>query len=79
MGVLLKGEPPEILFKAIVKVHAGEIWINRSMVATVISNLSRANDTKKSDPEAKKITSLTARELEVMVFPRFLGHMRMGR
>ena len=29
MGVLLKGEPPEILLKAIRKVHAGEIWINR--------------------------------------------------
>jgi DNA-binding NarL/FixJ family response regulator len=66
MGVLLKGEPPEILLKAIRKVHAGEIWINRSMVATVMNNLLRAGDTNKSDPEAKKIASLTARELEVI-------------
>jgi DNA-binding NarL/FixJ family response regulator len=67
MGVLLKGEPLEILFKAIRKVHAGEIWINRSIVATVMNHLLGA-DTKESDPEAKKIASLTARELEVMTF-----------
>jgi DNA-binding NarL/FixJ family response regulator len=66
MGVLLKGEPPEILFKAIRKVHAGELWINRSMVATVMTNLLGEAETKKADPEAKKIASLTPRELEVI-------------
>jgi DNA-binding NarL/FixJ family response regulator len=68
MGVLLKGQPPETLLKAIRKVHEGEIWMNPSLVKTVMNNLLHANDTKKSDPEAQKIASLTARELEVISF-----------
>jgi DNA-binding NarL/FixJ family response regulator len=66
MGVLLKGQPPEVLLKAIRKVHAGETWINRSMVATFMHNLLEEGKAKKCDPEAAKIASLTARELEVI-------------
>src|SRR5262245_55699205 len=32
MGVMSKGESPGLLFKAIRKIHQGEVWLNRSMV-----------------------------------------------
>src|SRR5262245_17907999 len=31
-GVLLKSEPPPSLFKAIRKVHSGELWLSRGLV-----------------------------------------------
>jgi two-component system nitrate/nitrite response regulator NarL len=65
-GVLVKGESTDILFKAIRKVHEGEVWINRTMVASVVNELRRARSTRETDPEAQKIASLTVREREVV-------------
>jgi DNA-binding NarL/FixJ family response regulator len=65
MGVVLKVEVASLLFKAIRKVHSGEVWLNRSMVATVMTELLHA-PSRKTDPEAVKIASLTGRELEVI-------------
>jgi DNA-binding NarL/FixJ family response regulator len=66
MGVVLKVESPSLLLKAIRKVHAGEVWLNRSMVATVMTEFLQAPAAKKADPEADKIAGLTVRELEVI-------------
>jgi len=44
MGVVLKHHPPEVLFKAITKVHGGEVWLERSMVAYVLANWNRATE-----------------------------------
>jgi DNA-binding NarL/FixJ family response regulator len=63
-GVINKVDPPHLLLKAIHKVHAGEIWLNRTMTATAVMQLQAANS--KIDPEAAKIATLTARELEVV-------------
>ena len=65
MGVVLKVEAVSTLFKAIRKVHAGEVWLNRSMVATVMTEFVQPSK-RKTDPEAAKIASLTERELEVI-------------
>lgn len=65
-GVVLKEKAPEVLIKAIEKVHEGEIWLDRAMVANVFSAASRFRDTKKYDPEAAKIATLTGREREVI-------------
>jgi DNA-binding NarL/FixJ family response regulator len=64
MGIVLKDQPPEVLFKAIDRVHAGEIWIERSLMASVLSQL--ANPTTNVDPELAKIALLTPREREVI-------------
>jgi two-component system nitrate/nitrite response regulator NarL len=64
MGVVHKLEAPDILVKAIRKVHAGEVWLNRTMIASAMIRLQVAH--KKPDPTANKIASLTARELEVI-------------
>jgi DNA-binding NarL/FixJ family response regulator len=65
VGVMDKVEAPDALLKAIRKVHLGEAWLNRSMVARAMMQL-QARRTGKLDPDAAKIASLTARELEVI-------------
>jgi two-component system nitrate/nitrite response regulator NarL len=64
MGIINKIDPPHLLLKAIHKVHAGELWLNRTMTATAMTQLQAANN--RVDPEAAKIATLTARELEVV-------------
>jgi two-component system nitrate/nitrite response regulator NarL len=73
-GLLLKEKAPDVLLKAIEKVHAGEIWFDRSTIGNVLTEMSRAGGNKSRnggptdvsrDPEAAKIASLTEREREV--------------
>ena len=65
IGVVLKLEAARILTKAIRKVHAGEAWLNRTMVANAMSEL-QTKERKDRDPEQSKIASLTARESEII-------------
>lgn len=62
MGVALKEEAPETLIKAIEKVHAGEVWLTRSMAQM----LSTPPVPQKADPEIARIAKLTKRELEII-------------
>jgi DNA-binding NarL/FixJ family response regulator len=66
MGVVEKESAPEVLLKAIRKVTEGEVWLDRSMTATVLTEMSQATGAAKSDPEAAKIAMLSAREREVV-------------
>ena len=66
MGVVSMQQTPEILFKAIEKVHAGEIWLDRSLVANVIYQMSRGGKSGKSDPDDEKIARLSHRERQVI-------------
>ncbi len=66
MGIVSKTEPAGNLFKAIRKVHGGELWVRRSILATVMKELFYEDDVKPRDAEAVKIASLTPRELEVV-------------
>ncbi len=66
MGLVLKEQATEVLIKAIERVHAGEVWLDRSMLATVLTELSPARANEEVDPEAAKIATLTAREREVI-------------
>ena len=66
MGVVLKEKAPEVLIKAIEKVHEGEVWLDRAMVANVVGVRSRFRDSRRPDPEASKIATLTEREREVI-------------
>jgi two-component system, NarL family, nitrate/nitrite response regulator NarL len=76
MGVVQKLDTVSTLFKAIRKVHAGEIWLNRSMVATIMTEFVHTPSKKKTDPEVAKIGSLTERELEVIAL---LGEGRRNK
>ncbi len=66
MGVVLKEKAPEVLIKAIEKVHQGEIWLDRALVANVFSERLRAREARRNDPEAAKVATLTSREREVI-------------
>jgi len=66
VGVISKSENREVLYKALQKVNAGEVWIDRTMMASVLTSLSHARNPNQ-DPEAGRITSLSEREREVIV------------
>jgi len=64
VGIMYKHEPPEVLFKAIEKLHAGEVWLDRSKTATVLNHIARRRrDIESSDA---KIDTLTRREREIV-------------
>jgi len=65
-GVVLKDNSPELLLKAIEKVYLGEAWIDRSTVASVLTELSRTNGKKHPSPAVGDIETLTDREREVI-------------
>lgn len=67
-GLVHKNEPVEVLLKAIARIVAGEVWINRAMMARVIDSLGNPLGLQRvpADPEAVKIATLTDREREVV-------------
>jgi two-component system, NarL family, nitrate/nitrite response regulator NarL len=66
MGVVLKDQALDVLVKAIEKVHAGEVWLDSSMIASMLTAIARGSAAEKADPEVAKIARLTAREREVI-------------
>lgn len=65
MGIVLKQQAADLLLKAIRKVHAGEVWIDRSMMGSVLDDV-RSERQQGTNTEATKIASLTPREREVV-------------
>jgi DNA-binding NarL/FixJ family response regulator len=63
-GIVDKRHEPEILFKAIRKVHAGELWLARYDMAAIVSGLVRLRS--EDAHEASKIATLTRREHEII-------------
>ncbi|HXC72581.1 MAG TPA: response regulator transcription factor [Pyrinomonadaceae bacterium] len=63
MGIVLKEHAADQLLKAIMKVNDGEVWIERSMMGSMIQEF---NKPAMVDPEIAKIESLTDREREVI-------------
>ncbi|RIL04005.1 MAG: DNA-binding response regulator [Proteobacteria bacterium] len=64
LGVVPKEQATSVLLAAIRKVHAGEAWIDRKVVASLLQQARRAP--QQSDPEQRKIAALTARERELV-------------
>jgi two-component system, NarL family, nitrate/nitrite response regulator NarL len=64
MGLVLKEQAPDVLIKAIEKVHAGEVWLDRAMLAHVLSEMV-AGAARPVSAEAARIATLTEREREV--------------
>ena len=65
LGLVLKGQTTETLLKAIEKVHAGEVWLDRTMIASIL-NQRAAGRSQPPKAEAAKIAALTEREREVI-------------
>lgn len=64
MGVFMKDQSSDVLGKAIRKVHAGELWLDRTRTANIINRLTGGR--RDEHFEAAKVQSLTAREREVV-------------
>lgn len=70
-GVLHKSEPADTVLRAIEKVHAGEVWLHRSLLGEVLGTLTGpgaggAQHQGRLTPEAARIASLTPREREIV-------------
>lgn len=65
LGIVRHEQDVETLFKAIKCIHGGEIWLERSLAATVLQKKSRAPRPSTQDPHFK-IATLTVRETEVI-------------
>jgi two-component system, NarL family, nitrate/nitrite response regulator NarL len=62
-GLVLKEHAADVLLRAINKVHAGELWLDRAMLGSL---LREATQEAKADPDTVKIATLTPREREVV-------------
>jgi len=66
MGLVLKDKAAEVLLQAIARVRAGEVWLERAMIASVLGELTRSRHDQPVTPEAAKIAALTRRERQVI-------------
>ena len=67
LGLVYKHEDPEVLIRAIHKVHAGEAWLPRSLMTAALSQLRAVRSRKvNTNAEITKIASLTPREREIV-------------
>lgn len=64
VGVFSKDEPAEILPRAIRRIHAGELWVDRHTTAALFQDFHRAANPAPQLPAASK-ESLTARERQI--------------
>lgn len=66
LGLVLKEKASQTVIHAIEKVHAGEVWLDRGMIASILNERSRGMASQPYDAEAEKIVRLTEREREVV-------------
>lgn len=65
-GLVLKQERADTLFKAVEKIHAGEIWFDRSVMGDTIRHLIDEMQMLQSFPPSPAGATLSARELQVI-------------
>ena len=65
LGIVHQEQAATVLFKAIERVHAGEIWLERSVAASVLQEKARPRSANPDDPQTC-IATLTEREREVI-------------
>lgn len=66
VGIVTKEQAGEMLVKAIRRVSAGEVWIDRSTTAVLFQEMCRGSESQRLDTEAARIASLTPRERDVV-------------
>lgn len=68
LGIVSKAQPAEVLLKAIRKVHLGEVWIEHSLIASLVTSSFQGQTTSPANPDAESISLLSEREREVIQF-----------
>ena len=66
VGVVLKTQSPEILIKAICKVHEGEVWLERAWIANMVMSSIHGTSDGKVDANAEIENKLTKREMDLI-------------
>ena len=66
MGVVVKTDAPAVLADAIRKVQAGEVWLPRTIVASVLWDLVHPREPEATERERPKHQRITKREREVV-------------
>ena len=65
-GLVRRDDTPDVLIKAIKKVYAGELWLERSTTGRLFVELSRRNSPRVVEPPESKLDLLTSREQDVV-------------
>lgn len=65
-GIVYKEEPPETILKAIDKVNAGEVWLDRMTTGRILSELQNRGHAARQDAEWADMAGLTVRERELI-------------
>jgi DNA-binding NarL/FixJ family response regulator len=73
-GLLHNEDPIDVIIKAIRKVHAGELWLDRATSGRIFGLLTRHD--VPSDPDTVKIASLTIRERNIVATLAHVGSAR---
>ncbi|MCX6078357.1 MAG: response regulator transcription factor [Chloroflexi bacterium] len=66
LGIVPKTQSPDVLIKAIRKVHAGEVWIEHTLIANLVANSLNGSTPMVVDPAVQSIELLSEREREVI-------------
>ncbi len=66
MGVITKDTPSDMLIKAIDRVHAGELWLNRRLTAALVAELRRPGEEPDNNGDKKMIGQLSNRERDII-------------
>jgi two-component system nitrate/nitrite response regulator NarL len=66
MGLVSKQKAAETVIRAIEKVYAGEVWLDRAMIASILNDRVNPNVAPDQNVEAPRIAKLTEREREVI-------------
>jgi DNA-binding NarL/FixJ family response regulator len=66
LGLVFKEKAVETLLQAITKVRAGEVWLEPTMIARVLGDLTRPQPSPPTSAETTNIARLTEREREVI-------------
>ena len=68
LGIVSKAQSPEVLLKAIRKVHLGEVWIEHSLIANIVTNSFQGQSDPVVDSVSEVINQLSEREREIIQF-----------
>ena len=66
MGLVLKEKAAETVSRAIERVHAGEVWLERTLIASILNDRSRKASSAADDAELARIAQLTEGERELI-------------
>jgi DNA-binding NarL/FixJ family response regulator len=66
VGIVVAENHPEVLYKAIEKVYAGEVWLDRTLIANFVIQKTHGDIPAIMEPKTARIAMLSQREREII-------------